>query len=80
MQRVLPVIVLAARGEAEDGMPIYVVRKRDAQWSVCARSGALVQFDDYTEAVEVARLAADVMAERHRSACAGERPEGRVRR
>ena len=42
-------------------MTVYVVRKYQGQWSVCANDGSLVTFDSYGEAIETARLAAAVI-------------------
>jgi hypothetical protein len=45
-------------------MTMYVVKKHEGQWSVSASDGGLVTFDSYSEAVETARLAAAVIAEK----------------
>ena len=42
-------------------MTVYVVKKYQGQWSVCAGDGSLVAFDSYGEALESARLAAAVI-------------------
>jgi hypothetical protein len=43
---------------------VYAIRKREGRWAVCADDNVLLQFDTYDEAVETARSAAGVLANR----------------
>jgi len=45
-------------------MKVYAIRKRRGQWNVCSEGNVLLQFESYSEAVDVARSAARVLAER----------------
>jgi hypothetical protein len=45
-------------------MKLYSVRKRSGQWTVCSNESVLLNFDSYDEAIETARSAVGVLADR----------------
>jgi hypothetical protein len=46
----------------------YAIRKRRGKWTVCTEENILLDFQSYDEAVETARSATKVLAERSRCA------------
>jgi hypothetical protein len=56
---------------------VYAIRKREGRWAVCAADNVLLHFDSYDEAVETARAAAGVLAERRAESATATQPPPR---
>src|SRR4051812_10717962 len=55
------------------GMPNFAVRKRRGQWTICSDENVLLNFNSYDEAIETARSAVGVLANRIEQPASGQK-------